>query len=336
MREKRSLSVAILMATYNGARYADEQIQSFKENRTDFILHWLDDQSSDGSREVVRSSAKRANIELREWHQPKHAGLPFSFFVLLENVEADIYLFSDQDDIWQPGKIDAVVESLSGDTELAVLCYSDSHWFGRGQPKLPRRSSQACKIHRKNEDQQFRRLLFGGCFGGHAQAFTRPLRERFLESCKIAREHAYMHDWWMHHLALMHGSIRVLWDAPAALYRRHEGSFGHRYSNAGRNVLLSWHAVQRLRLDLARHARGVSVVAMTLPADAKVTGILMHTRLAERLDKRHSPTQLVRLLQSGVLALPASTWLWLIAALLLSKPIPPRVVSRASLPDPES
>ena len=93
--------VAILMATFNGAKYVRQQIESLTENNIPFRLHWIDDLSTDGTREVVYQSAVRSRVTLVEWHQPHHLGYPGTFFQLLEDVDADIYLFCDQDDIWQ-------------------------------------------------------------------------------------------------------------------------------------------------------------------------------------------------------------------------------------------
>jgi len=56
-------------------------------------------------------------------------GVPGTFFQLLECVDADIYLFCDQDDIWQRGRIDATVAHLLPDLASPVLCSSDPLMF---------------------------------------------------------------------------------------------------------------------------------------------------------------------------------------------------------------
>ena len=119
------LRVAVLLATYNGAPFIAEQIQSLAANSMPFTLHWLDDHSTDNTRELVSASARVAGIELHEWHQDQRQGIPGVFFKLVECVSADIYLFCDQDDIWQPGKIDATIKSLSPDLWQPALVYSD-------------------------------------------------------------------------------------------------------------------------------------------------------------------------------------------------------------------
>src|SRR5690242_594035 len=85
--------VSILLATYNGAAYVGDQIRSLRDNVTEFTLHWIDDHSTDGTREAVRSAARTCGVILKEWHQEQHLGVPHTFFRLLELVDSDIYLF---------------------------------------------------------------------------------------------------------------------------------------------------------------------------------------------------------------------------------------------------
>jgi len=134
-------SVAVLLATYNGARFLEPQIRSLKENAVPFTLHWLDDHSNDDTREALRALTRSVGIELHEWHQPQHLGVPGAFFQLLECVDADFYLFCDQDDIWQPGKIDTTVANLFPDIDSPVICCSDPFVFDDRQPEVLHRLS---------------------------------------------------------------------------------------------------------------------------------------------------------------------------------------------------
>ena len=134
MKTQQNPNVAVLLATYNGSNYVEAQIKSLGENVVPFTLHWLDDHSTDNTRDIVRATALSAGIELREWHQPRRHGVPGTFFELLNCVDADIYLYCDQDDIWQRGKIDAVVANLTPDVNQPVFCYSDPLMFYEDAP----------------------------------------------------------------------------------------------------------------------------------------------------------------------------------------------------------
>jgi len=75
--------VAVLLATFNGAPFVDEQIRSLAANNTSFTLHWLDDHSTDNTREIVRAASSNSGIELNELHQAQRLGLPGTFYRLL-------------------------------------------------------------------------------------------------------------------------------------------------------------------------------------------------------------------------------------------------------------
>src|SRR5581483_6262488 len=174
MSKRKDLEVAILLPSYNGERYVEEQLRSLKRNNTKFTLQWLDDHSTDDTRRIVRSVARDTGIELREWHQPQRLGVPTVFFELLECVQADIYLFCDQDDIWQPGKIDATVENLLCDLDSPAMVFTDPLIFKDGEPDRQYRVLELLKVDVQVALQESR--MFMTMIGyGHTQGFTRAL-----------------------------------------------------------------------------------------------------------------------------------------------------------------
>jgi glycosyltransferase involved in cell wall biosynthesis len=300
MEHAQGINVAILLATYNGDRYIDQQIQSLKGNDTSFTLHWLDDHSTDNSREAVRSSAAKAVILLQEWHQPQHLGLPHTFFRLLELVEADIYLFCDQDDVWQPGKVDVTVQSLLSELNAPALSFSDSLVFYDDKPTVLRRESQV--FYRRPYGLQQSRMFMPPCANGHTQGFTRAVRDIFMSHKNVAHSHAYMHDVWMYDIAIACGSARILDDAPTTLYRQHGrnviGDFVDLRGNwITRNWRLAsnWRKYQLMRRIVARHARGFVLASATMPYGSKMDRPLQIAQLVANFDKRQSLATLVRL-----------------------------------------
>ncbi|RZA25389.1 MAG: glycosyltransferase, partial [Proteobacteria bacterium] len=107
------MSLAILMATYNGEHYVEEQIQSLQQQALqDWTLFVRDDGSSDRTRELVAAFAlKDKRIRLL----PEHNNLRVTqnFFRLLEFAEGyDFYAFCDQDDWWLESKLSDAVGVL--------------------------------------------------------------------------------------------------------------------------------------------------------------------------------------------------------------------------------
>jgi len=304
MRTPELPHVAILLATYNGERFIEQQLRSLTENQTPFTLHWIDDHSGDGTRELVRRLCASVGIPLTEWHQTERQGVPGTFFQLLDCVEADIYLFCDQDDIWQAGKIDATVACLVSDLEKPVLCLSDPLAFHDGSPETHYRTLDILRTTPEVALQESRAFMSVVGYG-HTEGFTRPLRDLYLKHKSIARSHALMHDLWMYDIALASGSVRLLSNAPTTLYRWHrtnasEAASSWRGNGIGR-VTMTWKQHQWLRRRLAQNARGFLKAAPTLPPGANMERLLASAQLVSKLDQRHSLISAFRLLRRRVL-----------------------------------
>ena len=91
--------VLILMATYNGAKYLDEQIQSLIEQKNvqvDILVR--DDGSTDNTIEVLNKWKEQNKLE---WYKGKHLNVQFGFYDLMERArtrDVDYLAFCDQDD----------------------------------------------------------------------------------------------------------------------------------------------------------------------------------------------------------------------------------------------
>lgn len=313
--------VAVLLATCNGARFIEGQLRSLKENSTPFTLHWLDDHSTDDTRKIVRAAAQSLDIDLKEWHQAERLRLPRVFFQLLECAEADIYLFCDQDDIWQPGKIDVTVANLLPDLASPVLCFSDSLLFYDNEPEIRRRVSEVFGSKPPRALQESR-LFMTLIAPGHTQGFTRALRDLYLSHREIARGYARSHDGWMYLIANAAGNARMLRDVPTALYRQHGKNVitallrrpGQRFDAKA----LPWGHQQKLRRLVARHAQGFVLAASTLPKGPKLERLLALARRVATLDRRQSPIALAGLVLQHALW-PNRRWAaWFAAACLWS------------------
>lgn len=107
------ISVAVIMSTYNGEKYLDEQIDSIL-NQTDLevTLFVRDDGSSDGTKNILEKYARdNGNIHI---NFGENAGVGNSFMHALYSVPDtfDYYAFADQDDIWLENKLFQAVKAL--------------------------------------------------------------------------------------------------------------------------------------------------------------------------------------------------------------------------------
>jgi rhamnosyltransferase len=321
MDTQQRVKVAVLLATYNGSRFIEPQIASLKENTTPFTLHWIDDHSTDSTRETVRACTQNLGIGLTEWHQPEHLGVPGTFFQLLDCVDADIYLFCDQDDIWQPGKIDATVTNLLPDIALPVLCFSDPLMFYDDKPDILQRVSEVMDIKAPAALQESRSLMSNPA-AGQAIGFTAPLREIYLRHKDIARAYAIAHSWWMYLIAVASGTVRMLSDVPTTLYRRHAYNATAAYYDRGRGAIgriaSTWLIQHRWRRIIARQAEGFILAASTLTPGPKLERLVALAGLVARIDRRQSPAAIVRLARRRAMWPSWRRAFWISASCLFS------------------
>lgn len=120
MKEKPTID--ILLATYNGEKYLKEQIESIlNQTYPNIRLIISDDGSTDKTREILETYQKKENIEIH--FQEKNLGYIKNFEFLLKQVKNEIYMLSDQDDIWLPEKVEKSYETLKN--KEADLVFGD-------------------------------------------------------------------------------------------------------------------------------------------------------------------------------------------------------------------
>ncbi len=101
------MNLAILLATYNGEMFLAEQLDSlFSQTYTDFVIYAHDDGSTDQTLEILHQYEKKYLGKLVILEYEGTGGARNNFFSLIQRVDADYYMFCDQDDVWLPRKIE--------------------------------------------------------------------------------------------------------------------------------------------------------------------------------------------------------------------------------------
>lgn len=113
--------VEILMSTYNGEKYVEEQINSIlDQNHVYTHITVRDDGSKDNTWIILKKKQEQypKRINLIRGH---NIGYRKSFLSLLQAAQtADYYGFSDQDDVWHPEKIIKAIQRIN-DYNFPVL-----------------------------------------------------------------------------------------------------------------------------------------------------------------------------------------------------------------------
>lgn len=117
--------VNVLISTYNGKSYLLEQLESlYQQTHSNIKIIVRDDGSIDSTLKLLQDQASHNKLILHT--SDTNLGPAASFFRLLETSgDAGFYAFCDQDDIWDPDKVEVAVSAISKfSPELPVMYFS--------------------------------------------------------------------------------------------------------------------------------------------------------------------------------------------------------------------
>ncbi len=122
--------IAVLLATYNGARYLAEQLDSIiAQDYQDWKLWVRDDGSTDDTCCILATYAERLGRQMVLLEDAEHVGAVRSFERLLQTAcEVDYFCFADQDDVWLPNKLSCTLQAMKDaeqQQEGAVVVFTD-------------------------------------------------------------------------------------------------------------------------------------------------------------------------------------------------------------------
>lgn len=115
--------VSVALCTYNGAQYIEEQLRSVLGQSTppaEIVVS--DDGSTDGTLDRVRAIA--AGVEgtvIRIIENPHALGVTRNFEQAVAACANDLIALCDQDDVWQPARLERMVREFDTRPALAVL-----------------------------------------------------------------------------------------------------------------------------------------------------------------------------------------------------------------------
>ena len=107
------MNLAILLSTYNGEKYLSRQLDSIlNQSFKNFTLYVRDDFSSDSTKLIIQEYQSKYNNIILIDDLNINIGANKSFYFLLNKVQADYYMFCDQDDIWLDNKLQIQIEEI--------------------------------------------------------------------------------------------------------------------------------------------------------------------------------------------------------------------------------
>jgi glycosyltransferase involved in cell wall biosynthesis len=258
------------MATYNGARYLQTQLDSLAAQSwapTELVI--TDDGSTDATEQIVAAFARTAPFPVRWLRNPQRLGYKGNFVRATELCSAEVIAFCDQDDIWHIDKLERVARVFAEDP-LVLLAYHNARIFSDdgARDELFYDTPPGPKLAERMTVPPWH----------FSHGFTQALRRQMVPAGRFWPQSLDMyhldqragHDVFFFHVASACGRIAYI-DAPLVSYRQHAGNVTGVGRRAAPDLLERW----RSRLEnreptygyLARVARAYGQIMTAAAAE---------------------------------------------------------------------
>ncbi|HXO28207.1 MAG TPA: glycosyltransferase [Thermoanaerobaculia bacterium] len=209
--------VSIAMATWNGARYLRQQLDTlYRQTWQNLEVVVSDDASTDGTGEVLAEYATSRGLHYSV--NPIRLGLVQNFARAISLCRGELIALSDQDDLWKPHKIETLASKL-GEFTL-IYCSPLEMLTTGGQVVLDTATRHVAEFARRcGTGSPTRCLMAENWVVSHTVLFRRELVRHALP----IPAHQPFHDGWLALVASTLGGIRYL-DESLQIYRQHPES----------------------------------------------------------------------------------------------------------------
>ena len=203
--------ISICLATYNGEKYLEEQLNSLlNQSYKNIEIIIQDDCSSDDTWEILKKySKKHDNIMI--YKNEKNLGYVRNFESVIKRANGNLIAMCDQDDIFLPQKIEKLYNNI-GD---ATLIYSNSLLVDKNGNSLKINLDDNYSINFINSNSMLN-FLYDNCVSAHSILFKKTL----LKAIFPFPSFSYFDAWIASHAANMNG-VRFF-NETLVLYRQHD------------------------------------------------------------------------------------------------------------------
>ena len=220
------------MATYNGARYLKEQLDSFvAQTQLPDELIICDDASSDETVKILSAFAKQAPFNVHLQCNLENLGYAKNFSKALSLCTGDLVFLSDQDDVWFPDKIKTIVNLAEDDAVNQVFMNDAELTYGDLRP------TGLTKLGQIRTAGLSERAFVMGCCAA--------IKSRLLKDALPIPGGYGAHDAWIIDMAYGLEKRRVI-EKSLQYYRRHEDNVSSFVANRTRKINRAsylWHQI---------------------------------------------------------------------------------------------
>lgn len=216
--------VDILLATYNGEKYIDEQLKSIiNQSYKNWKLYIRDDGSKDNTCDIVEAYVNNYPDKIIFVKDNKKAlGAKLNFGELMKLSKNEYCMFADQDDVWMDNKVSKTLEAMKKMESMhsnitPILVHTDVTVVDEKLKILNDSFFSFQNIDPKRNS--LKHLILSNTVTGCTMMLNRALMDKIEYIPKECR----MHDWWISLTASAIGKIYTI-NESTMLYRQHENN----------------------------------------------------------------------------------------------------------------
>lgn len=222
--DSMSRKVAILLCTYNGQKYLKQQLESIlSQSYPHWDLHVSDDGSMDETLSILQYYQNQCKNNKFYIYKGPSKGFARNFLYLNnnENIHADYFAFSDQDDIWEFDKLERAVNWLNTISKKNPALYCSRTQL------IDKNNKHICFSPYYTKPPSFANALVQNIAGGNTMVFNFATRELV---CAAGEDvNVCFHDWFVYQVITGCGGVVFYDKYPSVRYRQHS----HNLTGAG-------------------------------------------------------------------------------------------------------
>jgi len=239
MKKNTTLKVIVLLATYNGAEWLSEQLDSILNQRdVNVKLIVSDDMSTDGTIELLEKYAKKDHRITLLPNKGKFGSAAKNFYRLI--VDADIsdcnfVALADQDDIWLKNKLSALSKIANHNGCDGISSNVVAFWEDGSRALI-------------DKSKPLRQLDF--LFESAGPGCTYLMTSKLVKVVRVMLSENYAeinqvkaHDWLIYAICRASGKKWFISSVPTVKYRQHD----HNELGVNLGIKANWFRLMRLR-----------------------------------------------------------------------------------------
>ena len=211
--------LAIVLCTYNGRRFLQEQLDSFsKQTFKSWSLFVYDDGSTDNTKTLIDNFREKTKEKINFTSNSQNFGYAKNFLNGIDSTPEsfDFYALSDQDDIWLKSKLERAVNFLKEIESHVPALYCSRTTLTDSVGNVTGSSPLFCK------EPSFNNALIQSIAGGNTMVFNKAARRLISKAEKNLD--VVSHDWFIYQLVTGAGG-KVYYDQHSEiLYRQHDSN----------------------------------------------------------------------------------------------------------------